>query len=229
MVSQDSWIDRTRRAVERRLEALEFLSRVRDQFPMSSPLHAAAVTRLWSAAEEMDPPVCRLLEELNQGLLQGTGQLDITRGASLRAQTEMERMGIPASKGPTPGTPLSQETLVYECTWALLWKDAQKGIRVALAIDTQTMALDARVSARQWPMSQELSHPIDEEALKEALTEVFVAESTLDQVTAQLQQITHDLADQDAALQRVAGIDLTDTKAPQTSKTGKRVGRPKGK
>ncbi len=159
------WLDRARRLREYRREALEFIERVQSQFPVSRE-HARAVSILWYEADQRDDTVCSLLAEMNSGLLDGSAELDITRGASLRAIGF--GMGLPP-----------EQAVFYECAWSLAWGDG-RGVAVVLAIDPRNSAFDAHVRALKTKEAHRVPYPFTEADLTEPLTFAYLFESAAD-------------------------------------------------
>ncbi|MCI0438329.1 MAG: hypothetical protein L0177_04265 [Chloroflexi bacterium] len=159
------WLDRARRLREYRREALEFIERVQSQFPVSRD-HARAVSLLWYEADQRDDTVCSLLAEVNSGLLESSGEMDITRGASLRAIGF--GMGLPP-----------EQAVFYECAWSLAW-GSDRGISVVLAIDPRNSAFDAHVRALKTRESHRVPYPFTDADLKEPLTLAYLSESAAD-------------------------------------------------
>ena len=153
------WIDRARTLVGYHQEALEFIARAAEQLPAASPADALAVGRLWLEADMLDHLVCGLLEEMNTGLIEGRGELDATRGVA-----------------PHPHS-LDDQGLVYECSWSLLWGDGQ-GVSVRLAIDPLSEKFQASAAALKTPVTLDLSFPLTQPDLTDALTRAYVAEAT---------------------------------------------------
>ena len=124
----DGWIDSIAKAYQYKLDALDFLSRVREQFPSSNPTHAGIVSKLWIAADDMDKPVNIALAELNQGLLSDKGEIEITRGASMQpgssSQIEFNSEFSDSTNDQFLGQmgSFNPDRLIYECTWSLSWR-----------------------------------------------------------------------------------------------------------
>ena len=156
--SQAEWLEPVKKQVAYLEEAMGFLDRARQQFEVN-PDHAVAVTKLWATAEEADGLICRLLGQMSSHLLEAKGEIDTTRGAAVR----------PLESG--------EERLFYDCTWSLLWGRKQ-GVVVNLAIDASSGAFRAQTWALKARVAEPLPMPIGEEALKEALSTVYVAEAT---------------------------------------------------
>jgi hypothetical protein len=191
---ENTWILRTQRAVGYREEVLEFLARVREQIATCSPLHASVVTRLWLAADELDSVVCDLLGQLNESLVGGEGEVETTRGASMPQEQRVEP-DAPEAQGP-----------VYQCTWSLSWDQGRKGVSLVLTAGARDGPLTASVTSRSARARRDLPHPPGDGALEEALGEVFVEESTAEQMMDHLQSLEEELIAEEAALQRAAGV-----------------------
>ena len=108
------WLEKAKKMVSYRQEALDFIDRAGEQLPVN-PTDAPALSRLWVEADQLDEMICSLLDEMNAYLIEGKGDLDTTRGASVRPYAS------------------DQESLVYECAWSLFWDDV-KAVSVNLAI-----------------------------------------------------------------------------------------------
>ena len=158
MDESGAWLDRARQLVEYHKEALYFIDRVRDQLPVRES-YAGQLSRLWVEADALDQMVCSLLEDVNTHLIQGSGEMDTTRGAAVRPSL------------------LAEEALFFECAWSLAWSGG-KAVSLALAIDAATGIFEAQASGSLSGTSQPVRFPISESALKDALTEVYVAEAT---------------------------------------------------
>lgn len=196
MTTQGDWIERARKALKHRREALGFISRAKQRFPNSSPDHAPAIAHLWLKAEEVDHLFYNLLQEMNQGLVGDKGKLDVTRGATLRMFNQpLTPASLPESPslkdlglGDIPLPKLARElaepilvpteVLVYNCTWTLLWNDGARGVSIELGIEPQEGTLLVRVYAEHAPEVHDLSFPPEEEAVKEALLQTFVSEAS---------------------------------------------------
>ena len=192
--TESPWILRTRRAMAYREEILDFLARVREQIPTCSPLHAGAVTRLWLAADDLDPVVGDLLAQLNESLVAGQGEVETTRGASMPPGQSAEA-GAPDHGGP-----------VYQCTWSLLWDQGRKGVSLVLTADARDEPLTASVTSRLARTRRDLPHPPGDGTLEEALGEAFVEESTAEQMMDRMQSLEEEMIEEEARLQRAAGI-----------------------
>ena len=163
-MSEGSWLDEARKLAEYRKEAIPFLLRASKRFDVS-PSHAKAVGRLWLEADKLDSLIYSLLEELNNGLLSGKGEIDATRGASVK---------------PHHGA----DTLLYECTWSLVWEKAY-GINVSLAVEPSPLSFEIRVASLKAAEDETLSFPPETNSLKNALTNSYAAEASLQEQTSQ--------------------------------------------
>ena len=94
------WVNRTRRMVGYLDEALDFLGRAGDQFPVLDS-DVGLVCRLWSVADEHDEIICRALTSFDSDLFETAGELDITRGVEARP------------------TPEQESRLIFLCTWSI--------------------------------------------------------------------------------------------------------------
>jgi hypothetical protein len=155
-----SWLERARKLVEYSQEAQEFIGRAAEQLAVS-PTDAPLVGRLWLEADLLDALLATLLEEMNEELIDGQGELDTTRGVAVRPSA------------------IAEEALYYECSWSLAWADG-RGISVILSIEAGTGTLDAQVQGRTTVDRIGVRFPIREPDLKDALISAYVAEATLD-------------------------------------------------
>ncbi|MFN3974591.1 MAG: hypothetical protein ACK4K2_04870 [Dehalococcoidia bacterium] len=180
--SLSSWIERVRRLVAYQQEAVGFLERVRQQFPLAMPQHAPAVARLWLLADEVDPFLCTLLEELNRGLLEGKGQVDTTRGAQVRQEGMPLGPGLEGVPGLSPQLLEGKETMRYDCTWSLRWEPA-KTVAVQLSVEPDSEVFRGVAMAHQAGLTRDVVCPIRsgerqrfEEGVRDALLECFASE-----------------------------------------------------
>ena len=155
------WIAETREFLELTKEAREFVERATQSFPRANPEDALAVARLWQYATALDPQVYRILGEINQGLMGGTGEVDLTRGASVRPLM--------------PGV-VEEEMLFYECTWTLTWEGTNHQIMLKLSVEPQLGSFHFQASGFNTFKPYELRFPMEEEQFKEALQKVYVKE-----------------------------------------------------
>lgn len=95
------WVDRTRRMVDYLDEALAFLGRAGNQFPVLES-DVGLVCRLWAVADEHDEILCRALTEFDSALFASPGELDITRGVETRP------------------TPEQESHIIFLCTWSIV-------------------------------------------------------------------------------------------------------------
>ncbi|MCI0795954.1 MAG: hypothetical protein J4N99_03990 [Chloroflexi bacterium] len=158
MADSGAWLDRARQLVDYHREALDFINRVSGQFPVNDS-HAGHLSRLWVEADGLDQMVCSLLEDVNTHLIDGSGQVETTRGAAVRPSL------------------LADEALLFECAWSLTWGEG-KAVSLALAIDAATGIFEAQASGGSSGTTQAIRFPILESALKDAFTEAYVAEAT---------------------------------------------------
>ena len=207
----DQWIEDIQKSVRYRREALEFLGRAREQFPASSPTHAGAVASLWLAADTMDGPCYEAMERLNQGLLQGATEVEITRGASMQPVPQLDPI-FDSSFPPTgaEASPPPLERLIYECAWSMLWEDGQLGLAVRLTMDPQTNELRVLAQGKSFPEHRELDYPLDEDRLKDALSALFVAEATAEETGEQMERMLVELEERqrELELQQAAQAEL---------------------
>lgn len=158
MAESDAWLERAKHLVGYHQEALDFIDRVKDSLPVENS-HASHLSRLWVEADGLDQTVCTLLEDVNSYLLDGNGEMDTTRGAAVRPSL------------------LADETLFFECSWLLAWDDG-KGVSLALAVDASTGIFEVQASGRASGSTLAIRFPVSELALKDAFTEIYVAEAT---------------------------------------------------
>jgi hypothetical protein len=97
----ETWVDRTRRMVGYRDEALAFLGRASEQVPVFES-DVGLVCRLWAVADEHDEILCRALTEFDSALFESPGELDITRGVET----------LPVSE--------DESGAVFLCTWSIV-------------------------------------------------------------------------------------------------------------
>lgn len=157
------WTDRARRMVAYHEDALNFIRRASEHFAVSSE-DVELVMRLWVDADDLDALILPLLDALNVELLDGTAELDTTRGVSAQ----------PSAFGAIEDS--DAEEMVYECIWSLNWEPS-RSVSVALSVSSSGVFY---VQARGGASNREhrIGHPPTERALQEALTAVYVAEAT---------------------------------------------------
>ncbi|MBI4337176.1 MAG: hypothetical protein HY683_05025 [Chloroflexi bacterium] len=188
-----SWVERVKKAVEYRKDALQFLARARGRFPETSPDHAGPVTRLWLLADQMDPLFCRLLDELNRELLGGTARVETTRGVSLRQPEGMPELDARLAELLPPAPSREAPTPVYECTWSLMWGD--KAVSITLALPVADRGYEVQVSAQRSHLVERVAGRRSEEdvprlteEVQEALVHAFAAEANVDTLLEELQK-----------------------------------------
>ena len=125
-------------------------------------VHTNILSRLWVESDSLDETICSLLDDLNRHLIEEKATLDTTRGASMRP------------------TIMEEQSLFYDCSWNLLWDNEKRGISVNLAIDSGTNIFEAQVRSIGATESFGVRYPLSESDLKDALTNAYVAEVTLD-------------------------------------------------
>ena len=143
------WIERAKSLVDYHSEAKGFLSRASAYFPVT-PEDAEAICLLWVEADRLDEEVYGALLAMNEGLLQGAGEIDVTRGADI-----VEDIG-------------DAETLVYQCTWSLDW-GAQKRVGVVLSIEPRSHSFTALVQSSGGGESA-LGMPLQADSVRQALS-----------------------------------------------------------
>ena len=149
----ESWVDRTRRMVGYRDEALDFLGRASEQVPVFES-DAGTVCRLWAVADEHDELVCRALTEFDSALFESPGELDITRGVETR---------------PVSG---DESRVAFLCTWAIA-RPEQDSVSCILYAEqfTGSIGLEVRDSGGS---GYPLPFPItDSSGLYKALSDSF--------------------------------------------------------
>jgi len=151
------WIERAASLVRYREEAISFISRASANLPADAE-DAEAVCLLWEEADGLDRKVSEHFTALNAGLLDGRGQIDVTRGAD-----------IPHQSG-------AQGLLVYQCTWALSWDD-DRDILVVLAIEPRSKRFSAWVAVAG-AEAITLSVPINDIGLEDALAVAYYRAAT---------------------------------------------------
>ena len=144
-----NWIDRAKSLVDYHSEASGFLSRASAYFPVT-PEDAEAICLLWVEADSLDGKLYGSLEAMNEGLLEGSGDIDVTRGADI-----VEAIG-------------GGEALVYQCTWSLDWQ-SERRVAIVISIEPRSQNLSALVqSSGGEPIP--LSIPLQIDSLQQALS-----------------------------------------------------------
>ena len=144
-----NWIDRAKSLVDYHSEASGFLSRASAHFPVT-PEDAEAICLLWVEADSLDGKLYGSLDAMNEGLLEGSGDIDVTRGADI-----VEAIG-------------GGEALVYQCTWSLDWQ-SERRVAIVISIEPRSQNLSALVqSSGGEPIP--LSIPLQIDSLQQALS-----------------------------------------------------------
>lgn len=148
-----TWVDRTRRMVGYRDEALDFLRRAGSQVPVFES-DVELVCRLWAIADEHDEIICRALTEFDAALFDPVGELDITRGVETR---------------PISG---DESSVIFLCTWSVM---RPGGISVSCVLYGEQMTGAVGLEVRDdGGSSHPLPFPIAEPSdLYEALSDSF--------------------------------------------------------
>ena len=153
--SLETWVDRTRRMVGYRDEALDFLRRASARVPVFES-DVALVCRLWAVADEHDEIICRALTEFDSALFETAGELDITSGVETRPVSEDE------------------SGVAFLCTWAIARPEGER-VNCVLYGDQATGSVGLEVLDSRgvsYPLPFPLAEP---SALYEALSEAFFA------------------------------------------------------
>ena len=135
----EMWVDRTRRMVGYRDEALDFLNRAGGQVPVFES-DIGLVCRLWAVADEYDEIVCRALSAFDAALSGDAGELDITRGVETRPASEEE------------------SRVLFLCTWSVM-RTEQEGVSCILYGEQLTGAVGLEVRYSQG-VSQAIPFPL---------------------------------------------------------------------
>lgn len=151
------WIERAASLVGYRDEAVSFISRASANLP-AHPEDEEAVCLLWTEADGLDQKVSDHFTAMNEGLLDGRGQLDVTRGADISKGFE------------------APDSLVYQCTWAFQWDDVRE-ISLVLAIEPRSRRFSAWVAAAG-AEDITLYFPIDDAGLEDALAIAYYRAAT---------------------------------------------------
>ena len=158
----DDWINRAKSLVDYHSEARGFLSRASAYFPVT-PEDAEAICLLWVQADSLDEALYGSLVAMNEGLLEGGGEIDVTRGADL-----VERVG-------------GGDTLVYQCTWSLDWEPGNR-IGIVIAIEPRSQNFTGTIQSSRGGESP-LTMPIQTGALRQALTLAYYRAMTATPLT----------------------------------------------
>jgi hypothetical protein len=155
------WLDRAKALVDYHFEAIGFMARASEYFPVT-PEDAEAICLLWVDADSLDEKLYGSLEAINEKLLESAGEIDVTRGADV----------VEGISG--------DETLVYQCTWSLDWQSKQR-LAIVISIEPRSQSLTAMVQSSGCEPDH-LSIPIQTDALQQALSVAYyraVTASTL--------------------------------------------------
>lgn len=149
----DRWVDRTRRMVSYRNEALDFLGRAGEQASVFES-DVGVVCHLWAVADEYDEIVCRALSAFDSALFETVGELDITRGVETRPTSETE------------------PSVMFLCTWSII-RPGNSGLSCILYGEQMTGAVGLEVRDSHGVIHP-LPFPLEEpSALYEALSDAF--------------------------------------------------------
>ncbi len=148
----ESWVDRTRRMVGYRDEALDFLGRASEQVPVFES-DVGLVCRLWAVADEHDEILCRALTEFDSALFESPGELDITRGVETRPVSEEE------------------SGAVFLCTWAIV-RPGQERVSCVLYGEQLTGAVGMEIQDSHG-LARPVPFPVTPSDLYEALSDSF--------------------------------------------------------
>ncbi len=154
----EKWISQTQELLSKAYEARDFVERAAESFPTALPTHAIAIARLWQRAEALDEIIATHLMMMNDQLFEGKGEVDATRGASLRALM------------------VGEELLMYDCTWTLCWNRNTRGIIVKFSIEPEMESLHLRVENLTVAGGQDIRYPLFEDQLADALAKAYVLE-----------------------------------------------------
>ena len=147
------WVNRTRRMVDYLDEALAFLGRAGDQFPVFES-DIGLICLLWAVADEHDEIMCRALSSFDSDLFDTAGELDITRGVETRPSPEQE------------------PRIIFLCTWSIVRPELDRVSCVLYAEQlTGSIGLEVRDSGGS---SHSLPFPItDPSDVYKTLSESF--------------------------------------------------------
>ncbi len=124
---------------------------------------AEAICLLWVQADSLDEELYGSLVAMNEGLLEGAGEIDVTRGADL-----VEGVG-------------GGDTLVYQCTWSLDWEPGNR-IGIVIAIEPRSQNFTGTIQSSRGGESP-LTMPIQTGALRQALTLAYYRAMTATPLT----------------------------------------------
>ena len=154
----EKWILQTKELLSKAYEARDFIERAAESFPTAIPTHAIAIARLWQRAEALDEVIATHLVTMNDQLFDGKGEVDATRGASLRSLM------------------VGEELLMYDCTWTLSWNRNTRGIIVKFSIEPEMESLHLRIENLTVAGGQDIRYPLYEDQLADGLAKAYVLE-----------------------------------------------------
>ena len=154
-----SWIDQARKLKSYLQEATEFIGKAGEDFRLSTE-DALTVAYLWLEADRMDVLNCSFLEDLNVGLLESKGDIEVTRGVSLNTENSIEQVSV------------------YDCSWSLLWNH-QLGLKISLITEAHSFrTYEIKVTSKKTRNRIQVSYPPQNSDIKDAIISAYVLEST---------------------------------------------------
>lgn len=139
-------------------EATEFIGKAGEDFRLKTE-DALTVAYLWLEADRMDALNCSFLEDLNVGLLESEGEIEVTRGVSLNTANSMEQGSV------------------YDCSWSLLWNH-QLGIKISLITEAHSFrTYEIKVASKKTKKRIRISYPTKDSDIKDAVISAYVLES----------------------------------------------------
>ena len=153
-----SWIAQARKMKIYVPEATELIGKAGEDFRLKTE-DALTVAYLWLEADRMDALNCSFLEDLNVGLLESEGEVEVTRGVSLNTANSME------------------QDSVYDCSWSLLWNH-QLGIKISLITEAHSFrTYEIKVASKKTKKRIRISYPAKDADIKDAVISAYVLES----------------------------------------------------
>ena len=153
-----AWIDQARKLQVYLEEATEFIDRSGEDFCLSTG-DALAIAYLWLEADGLDALICSFLGDLNIGLLDSNGEIEVTRGVSLNTEDSIE------------------QDSVYDCSWSLLWNH-QLGIKISLiTTPTSFRSYEIKVTSKKARTGIHVSYPVEDSKIKEAIISAYLSDS----------------------------------------------------